>query len=121
MRRIGDRQFLFAWQAIRAATQPHAEAMAWDIDGVSCRRHRHSLGCPDHLLSVDAYHVGRFEGRGRWRVLICTENWWDETRKAIRHQAWATLLYGSRQDVMGWFKDSAKRHERPVGSVAGGR
>jgi hypothetical protein len=36
--RIGDRRFLFAWHAIRAATQPAPEATTWRVAGVRWSR-----------------------------------------------------------------------------------
>lgn len=113
MRRIGDRQFLYAWQVIRAASQPGHEAMAWTIDDVWCRRYRHSMGCPDHNVTLDVYHVGHSEGRQGWRILICSENWWDDRMNAFRTHLWATHLAGPRERIMNWFKEaSAKREKR---------
>jgi hypothetical protein len=40
VKRIGDRSFLYAWQLIRAATQPNSEAMRWRIGDVHCHRYR---------------------------------------------------------------------------------
>jgi len=64
MRRIGDRQFLLAWQMTRAAAQPGPEATAWPIGEAFCRRYRHSLTTPDHSVVLDVCHI---EQSGRRR------------------------------------------------------
>ena len=43
----GDRSFMFAWQSIRAATQPGPEATSWQVDDVRWRRHRFRRAAPD--------------------------------------------------------------------------
>ena len=107
MHRIGDRQFLHAWQRIRAATQPDPEAMTWTIREVSCRRHRHSLMGPDHRIILDVCHLESL-GRGTgWHVVVATEHWWDSSRELIRDQLWASHVSGSRDDAMAWFLENA--------------
>ena len=77
--RIGDRRFLFAWQAIRAATQPAPEATTWRVAGVRWSRHRLSQAGPEHSFSVEVHRLDHEDPHHRWGVMVVTEHWWDET------------------------------------------
>jgi hypothetical protein len=112
MRRIGDRQFLHAWQRIRAETQPDPEAMTWRIGEVACRRYRHSLMGPDHRVTLDICHLEVAGAGARWHVMVTAEHWWDNRRAIIRSQLWASHLSGSREHALTWFVDTAATMDR---------
>ena len=116
MRRIGDRQFLFAWQVIRAATQPGPEATVWHIGEALCRRYRHSLTTPDHRVVLDVCHIEQSGVRGGWRVMVTSETWWDDRRGVLRTQLWASHTAGSRDRALAWMAaEAASREKRPEG------
>jgi len=110
--RIGDRRFLFAWQAIRAATQPAPEATAWRVAGVRWSRHRCSYATPDHSFTAEVHRLDLEELRNRWSVMVVTEHWWDERHKPLRSHVWATHLSGSKDRIMEWFESQARLLER---------
>ncbi|MGA3399935.1 MAG: hypothetical protein ABSC95_12010 [Acetobacteraceae bacterium] len=112
MHRIGDRQFLHAWQRIRAGTQPDPEAMTWRIGDVMCRRHRHSLMGPDHRIVLDICHLEPTGNGANWQVMVTAEHWWDRSRTVIRSQLWASHLSGSRERALAWFFDTAATLDR---------
>jgi hypothetical protein len=111
MHRIGDRKFLHAWQRIRTASQPDPDAMIWKIGDVVCRRHRHSLMCPDHRIIVDVCHLEHGGGGAYWHVIVTAEHWWDNRRAPIRDQLWASHLAGSREHALSWFLEKAAAFE----------
>jgi hypothetical protein len=112
MKRIGDREFLFAWQRIRAESQPDPEAMAWRIGDVACRRYRHSFMAPDHRVILDIFHVEQSGGTIHWHVIVAAEDWWDSRHAVIRNQLWASHLSGSRERILAWFSDRAAALDR---------
>jgi hypothetical protein len=105
LKRIGDRQFLYAWQLIRAATQPDPEAMRWRIGDVQCHRHRYSHMAPELGVTLDVCHLERTGAGVGWRVMVAAENWWDDRRTIIRANLWASLLAGSRERALDWFQN----------------
>ena len=111
MQRIGDRNFLFAWQAIRAASQPGPECMAWQVGTVSCRRSRHSLAQADYTVVLDVVLVSSPAAEGTWSVMVTTENWWDNRHRPVRSQVWASHLGGPREAVLSWFRIQAASKE----------
>jgi hypothetical protein len=108
MIRIGDRSFLFAWQMIRAATQPNAEATVWRVAGVRWCRHRYSHAAPDHAMTIEVHRLDHSEGKDTWSVMVVAEHWWDERHKLLRNTLWATHLSGSRMHVTEWFDRQAR-------------
>jgi hypothetical protein len=112
MKRIGDRRFLFAWQAIRAATQPDPEATTWRVGGVRWRRHRYSHAAPDHAVTVEVHRLDHEDAKDRWSVMVIAEHWWDERHKPLRDNLWATHVAGSRDSVAAWFDKEAKSLDR---------
>ncbi len=114
MKRIGDRSFMFAWQSIKAATQPSPEATSWQVDDVRWRRHRYSHTAPDHTVTIEVYRLDRHQGRAPWSLMIVYEHWWDEHHKPLRSNLWATHLAGSRSGVEEWITGRAKTLERAL-------
>lgn len=114
MRRVGDRQFLHAWQVIRADTQPGPEATTWRIGDVLCRRYRHSLMTPDHSIIAEVYHVERPTARSGWHLMITAETWWDSNRTVLRTQIWASHVGGSKDNAMAWVLGEAAARDRPL-------
>lgn len=112
MRRIGDRQFLLAWQVIRAATQPGPEATAWPIGEAFCRRYRHSLMTPDYSVVLDVCHIEQSGVRGGWRMMVTAETWWDDRRDVLRAQLWASHTAGSKDRALAWMLAEAASRER---------
>ena len=108
MKRIGDRSFMFAWQTIRAATQPGPEATSWQVAGVRWRRHRYSHAAPDHTVTIEVHRLDCSEGRESWSIMIVSEHWWDEHHKPLRNNLWAMHLSGSRFRVEEWMTVQAK-------------
>lgn len=109
--RIGDRRFLFAWQAIRAATQPAPEATTWRVAGVRWSRHRLSHAGPDHSFTVEAHRLDLEDSRHGWSVMVVTEHWWDEHHHPLRNHTWATHLSGSKERIAAWFEGQARSLE----------
>lgn len=107
MSRIGDRDFLHAWQIIRAATQPGPEAMAWQVAGAQWRRHRSSLAAPDHALAIEVHRLDHTDFDEPWSLMVVAEHWWDERRNPLRNHVWATYLSGSRQHIVEWIERQA--------------
>jgi hypothetical protein len=110
--RIGDRRFLFAWQAIRAATQPAPEATTWRVAGVRWSRHRLSQAGPEHSFSVEVHRLDHEDPHHRWGVMVVTEHWWDERHNPLRNHVWATHLLGSKERIMAWFEAQAQSIEK---------
>jgi len=110
--RIGDRRFLFAWQAIRAASQPAPEATAWHVAGVRWSRHRCSHAAPDHSFTVEVHRLDQEDPRNRWSVMVVTEHWWDERHNPLRTHVWATHLSGSKERIVAWFEVQARSLEK---------
>jgi hypothetical protein len=108
MMRIGDRRFLFAWQAIRAATQPGAEACAWQVGDVDWRRSRSSMATADYVVNLDVHRLERRSRGGAWSVLVVSEAWWDGCHNLLRSQLWATHLSGDRNLIAAWMNDQAE-------------
>jgi hypothetical protein len=111
MKRIGDRSFMFAWQTIRAATQPSPEATSWQVDGVEWRRHRYSHTAPDHIVTIEVFRLDLAHGHDPWSIMIVYEHWWDGRHKPLRDNLWATQLTGSRAGVEEWVMGRAKSLE----------
>lgn len=109
MVRIGDRAFLFAWQRIRAATQPGPEAGFWQVSGIDWRRYRYSHTTPDHSLVVEVHSLQ--SAAPRWKIMVVTEHWWDDRRNPIRNQLWSTLVSGSRLQAADWIMTQARSIE----------
>jgi hypothetical protein len=108
MTRIGDRNFLFAWQTIRAATQPGPEATRWRVGDVHWCRHRYSHAAPDHSLTIEVHRLD-CAGRGEaWSVMVVAEHWWDERHKPLRNHLWATPLSGSHPRIAEWIEAQAR-------------
>jgi hypothetical protein len=112
MNRIGDRRFLFAWQTIRAATQPDPEATNWRVAEVRWCRHRYSHAAPDHAVTVEVHRLDHENAQDRWSVMVVTEHWWDERHNPLRNHLWATHLSGSRESIANWFDDQARTFDR---------
>lgn len=112
MIRIGDRNFLFAWQMIRAATQPDAEATVWRVAGVRWCRHRYSHATPDHAVTIEVHRLDHDGSKNTWSVMVVSEHWWDERHKLLRNNLWATHLSGSRSSVGEWFDRQAREYDR---------
>ena len=104
MRRIGDRMFLFAWQTIRAATQPDPEAVTWQVGEVSWSRHRYSHTTPKHSLTVEVHQLDCEEGKDTWSIMVVVEHWWDVTHKPLRNHVWASHVSGSRLGALEWME-----------------
>lgn len=111
MIRIGDRAFLFAWQAIRSATQPDADATAWTIEGVRWCRHRYSHKAPDHAVTIEIHRLDSTGARQGWSLMVVAEHWWDERHKPVRDALWATHLAGSRLLIADWIERQAAKLE----------
>jgi hypothetical protein len=108
MTRIGDRGFLFAWQTIRAATQPNSEATTWQFAGVRWWRHRYSQTAPDHAVSIEVHRLD-YTGRGdTWSLMVVQEHWWDGQHKPLRNSLWATHISGSRERIVEWIDREAR-------------
>lgn len=122
MKRIGDRSFMFAWQAIRAATQPNPEATAWQVGDVRWQRHRHSHAAPDHAMTIEVYRLDSVGGPDQWSVMVVSEHWWDERHVPLRNHLWATHLAGSRARVEEWIMRESRRFDRtpPLSAESGG-
>jgi hypothetical protein len=112
MNRIGDRGFLFAWQAIRAATQPSPDATTWRVAGVRWCRHRYSHTAPDHTVMVEVHRLDCIDGKDVWGVMVVIENWWDERHTLLRNQHWATHVSGSRPRIAEWIDRQARAVDR---------
>ena len=112
MKRIGDRQYLQAWQVIRATTQPDSEATTWKIGDVTCRRHRYSLTSPQHTVVLEVCHVEYVAVRGSWHVMVTLETWWDSRHVVIRSQLWASHLSGSKEHALAWMHREAANRQR---------
>ena len=112
MSRIGDRSFMFAWQAIRAATQPGPEATRWTVAGVQWRRSRYSLMAPDHSATCEVHRLDRVAGLEGWSLMVVIEHWWDEKRNPLRNQVWATHVAGSRFRIAEWITQQSKTLDR---------
>ncbi|PPQ33608.1 hypothetical protein [Rhodopila globiformis] len=108
MIRIGDRAFLFAWQAIRAATQPGPEATSWEVAGVRWRRHRYSNAAPDHAVTIEVHRLDCTDAPEAWSIMVVAEHWWDQDHKPLRNNLWATHLSGSKMQVAAWIDRQAK-------------
>jgi nucleotide-binding universal stress UspA family protein len=108
LRRIGDRQFLYAWQLIRADTLPDPEAMRWRIGDVQCHRYRYSHMAPEHSITLDVCHLQQSGADTGWHVMVAAETWWDDRRTVVRtncgHHMWRgpvsgrCLVFGPRCD-----------------------
>ena len=108
MTRIGDRGFLFAWQTIRAATQPNSDATTWQVAGVRWSRHRYSQTAPGHAVSIEVHRLD-YAGRGdAWGLMVVAEHWWDGQHKPLRNNLWATHVSGSRQRIAEWIDSQAR-------------
>ena len=110
--RIGDRRFLFAWQAILAASQPTPEATTWRVAGVRWSRHRCSHAAPDHSFTVEVHRLDLEDPHYRWSVMVVTEHWWDERHNPLRTHLWATHLSGSKERIVEWFETQARSLEK---------
>jgi hypothetical protein len=119
MRRIGDRQFLLAWQVIRAATQPDVESTSWRIGDVLCRRYRHSASTPDHSVVGDICHVECRAGLGGWHLVVSVENMWDGRRNIVRSQLWASHITGSKENALAWMHRESVARESPAAQLHG--
>ena len=109
MARIGDRAFLFAWQRIRAATQPGPDAGFWQVSGIDWHRYRYSHTTPDHSVLIDVHSLQC--SAPRWEIMVVAEHWWDARRSPIRNQLWSTLVSGSRDAAAAWIVAQAKSLE----------
>ncbi len=110
--RIGDRRFLFAWQAIRTASQPGPEATTWRVAGVRWSRHRCTHANPDHTFTVEVHRLNQEEAHNRWSVMVVTEHWWDDRHNPLRTHVWATYLFGSKERIAEWFATQARSIEK---------
>jgi hypothetical protein len=111
MHRIGDRAFLFAWQRIRAATQPSPETGSWQVSGVKWHRHRYSHSAPDHAVTVEVHRLNHAGAGTSWSLMVVSEHWWDEQRHPVRNHLWAAHISGSRQHAADWIAAQAKAFE----------
>ena len=107
MKRIGDRDFLYAWQVIRAAHEPNPETMGWTLDGAVCRRARFSHASADFSAIHDVHHVAR-AARGSWSFMVVNETWWDSGHRVIRAQLWATPVHGATGAIQDWVARQAE-------------
>jgi hypothetical protein len=108
MSRVGDRQFLYHWQVVKAATQPHPEATTWRVGDVEWRRSRHSIRTPDHAVALDVCRMDRRKTDESWSVMIVAEAWWDERGRLVRSQLWAAHLSGERNAIAAWLERQAE-------------
>ncbi|HVV92533.1 MAG TPA: hypothetical protein VHD15_03835 [Hyphomicrobiales bacterium] len=117
MARIGDHAFLFAWQMIRAATQPDPEATRWSVGAVEWQRHRYSLAAPDHAAVVEVHRLDSRPAGERWSIMVVSEHWWDEKHQPLRKQLWTTHVSGSRARILEWIRQEGRAIEakRPAG------
>jgi hypothetical protein len=120
MKRIGDRNFLFGWQTIRAATQPNPEAVTWRVGAVHWSRHRYSHAAPDHALTVEVHRLDCKEGKDAWSIMVVVEHWWDERHKPLRNHLWASHVSGSREGAVKWIECRAAALERDRRTVSAG-
>ncbi len=111
MKRIGDRSFLYAWQAIRAATQPGPEASLWQVGEVAWRRHRVSHSCPDFAVVNDVHRLDHSGKNRGWSLLVVSETWWNNNHEVIRSQIWAAHLAGPRQLIQSWMMQQAETRQ----------
>ena len=111
MVRIGDRAFLFAWQRIRAATQPGPEAAFWQVSDIDWHRYRYSHMTPDHSVLVEVHSLESVTTGSRWKIIVVAEHWWDDRRNSIRNQLWSTLVSGSRLQATDWIIAQARSLE----------
>ncbi len=44
--------------------------------------------------------------------MVVTEHWWDERRKPLRTNIWATHLSGSKERIVAWFQTQARSIEK---------
>ena len=107
MSRIGDRRFLYAWQMLKAATQPGPQATVWRVGDVEWRRNRTSITTPDYVVSLDVHRLDCRRGAHSWAVMVVAESWWDERQTLIRSQLWATHLSGDREAITRWMDEQA--------------
>jgi hypothetical protein len=114
MIRIGDRLFLHAWQALRAATQPGPEATSWQTGAVTWHRTRLSHACAEFSAVHDAYSLVHSGPGARWHLLVVMETWWDAGHRIVRSQVWATHMSGSKTALQDWIRSEAARLERNI-------
>jgi hypothetical protein len=107
MSRIGGRRFLYAWQMLKAASQPGPQATAWRVGDVEWRRSRHSITTPDYVTTLDIHRLDYHHGGTSWSVMVVAESWWDERQTLIRSQVWATHLAGDRNAISRWMDGQA--------------
>lgn len=117
MIRIGDRDFLFTWRRLRAATQPDPEATTWRVGVVRWCRYRYTHATPDHALTIEVHRLDHGAGKDGWSVMVVAEHWWDERHKLIRNNFWATHLSGSRFQVAEWFACQASMLDKSPSSA----
>ena len=111
MSRIGDRAFLFAWQRVRAATQPNPETTTWKVAAVRWRRYRYSHAAPDHAVTVEVHRLDHPGVHDSWSIMVVAEHWWDERHNALRNHLWATHVSGSRPHAAEWIAAQAEAFE----------
>lgn len=112
MTRVGDRGFMFAWQTIRAATQPNPEATVWQVADVQWSRCRYSHATPGHTVTIEVHRLDHTGGRDAWSLMVAAEHWWDEHHKPLRNHLWATHVSGSRQRIAEWIDHQGRIFDR---------
>ena len=111
--RLGDRNFFNLFQRLVAASNPNHDCDQWEIKDTSWRRHRH-LHWAALSFQLVAYEI-EHGGHAGWRLLFVRETWWPTNRqRAIRDTSWAHVEYGSRRDVITWFKSREQGLDRTV-------
>lgn len=102
MKRIGDASFFRVIDRLFGTTAKDAHTVEWTIDGVTCRRERHSYAGPHYSFAVEATTCTK-AAQPDWTMIVVKEYWWKGSRReVIKSQQWANLVSGRRADLMAW-------------------
>lgn len=104
MKTLSGSSFFRLFDMLITIGNPGLKLDRWKIGDAQVERERHSFSGRTHCFAIDVYMLTH-EGRKGWKLMIAKEHWWDGNHKhAIRTQAWARLIEGSRRDAMAWLR-----------------
>ncbi len=84
----------------------HIGRHEWSVNGVECRRERHSYSASAYSFDLNILNVRAKGGaEGRWELFIISEFWRSADRASIHSPKWLKLVAGKPSDVLRWIKN----------------
>jgi hypothetical protein len=108
MKGFQDQSFLMAFQRIMAKTQSTPTATRWTVGSVEWRCDRNAHTGLEYKYHIEIHRVVMARPK-EWGLLFVLETWWYGRQSELTRRAhWGKVIYGSRNEVLGWFRAQEK-------------